>query len=87
MVVMACDATYFAECEIVFSGLDADVAGDIGTYAFLLFIHIYERTWEPSRRFLRGSSHGWGSSAPRSDQPTRDCPLLASDEPHLTKPI
>lgn len=31
LVVKECKASEFADCDIVFSGLDADVAGDIGT--------------------------------------------------------
>ena len=30
MVVQECKPEFFAECAVVFSGLDADVAGDIG---------------------------------------------------------
>ena len=30
MVVQECKPEHFAECSVVFSGLDADVAGDIG---------------------------------------------------------
>lgn len=30
LVVKPCDAELFKDCDIVFSGLDADVAGDIG---------------------------------------------------------
>lgn len=30
LVVRECKASEFSECDIVFSGLDADVAGDIG---------------------------------------------------------
>ena len=30
LVVKECKASEFAECDIIFSGLDADVAGDIG---------------------------------------------------------
>lgn len=30
LVVRECKASEFADCDIVFSGLDADVAGDIG---------------------------------------------------------
>jgi len=30
IVVRECKAELFAECKIIFSGLDADVAGDIG---------------------------------------------------------
>ncbi len=30
LVVKECKASEFADCDIVFSGLDADVAGDIG---------------------------------------------------------
>jgi hypothetical protein len=31
LVVRECKASEFADCDIVFSGLDADVAGEIGT--------------------------------------------------------
>ena len=31
MVVRTCKASEFADCDVVFSGLDSDVAGDIGT--------------------------------------------------------
>jgi len=31
LVVRECKASEFKDCDIVFSGLDADVAGDIGT--------------------------------------------------------
>jgi aspartate-semialdehyde dehydrogenase len=30
LVVKECKASEFADCDMVFSGLDADVAGDIG---------------------------------------------------------
>lgn len=30
MVVRECKASEFQDCDVVFSGLDADVAGDIG---------------------------------------------------------
>lgn len=30
LVVKECKASQFADCDIVFSGLDADVAGEIG---------------------------------------------------------
>ncbi|PFH59433.1 hypothetical protein XA68_12310 [Ophiocordyceps unilateralis] len=33
MVVRACRAVEFADCDVVFSGLDSDVAGDIGASA------------------------------------------------------
>ena len=32
LVVKECKASEFQECDIVFSGLDADVAGDIGQF-------------------------------------------------------
>lgn len=35
LVVKECKASEFADCDIVFSGLDADVAGDIGLFFFL----------------------------------------------------
>ena len=31
LVVRECKASEFKDCDVVFSGLDADVAGDIGT--------------------------------------------------------
>lgn len=31
MIVKECKPEHFAECSVVFSGLDADAAGDIGT--------------------------------------------------------
>jgi len=30
LLVKECKASEFADCDIIFSGLDADVAGDIG---------------------------------------------------------
>ena len=30
LIVKECKASEFADCDIIFSGLDADVAGDIG---------------------------------------------------------
>lgn len=32
MSVNECDPKHFADCSVVFSGLDAEVAGDIGTW-------------------------------------------------------
>lgn len=32
LIVKECKASEFADCDIVFSGLDADVAGDIGRF-------------------------------------------------------
>lgn len=39
LIVHPCDPTepHFRECTIIFSGLDAEVAGDIGTFSFHLF--------------------------------------------------
>ena len=31
LVVKKCTAEEFADCDLVFSGLDSDVAGDVGT--------------------------------------------------------
>lgn len=36
MQVMECKPEFFADCAIVFSGLDADVAGEIGPYSKFL---------------------------------------------------
>lgn len=33
LIVKDCKASEFAECDIIFSGLDADVAGDIGMHS------------------------------------------------------
>lgn len=33
MVVRECKASEFSDCDVVFSGLDSDVAGDIGTFS------------------------------------------------------
>ena len=38
LVVHECKAEYFKECSIVFSGLDADVAGEIGGYIINLLL-------------------------------------------------
>lgn len=32
LIIKECKASEFADCDIVFSGLDADVAGDIGEH-------------------------------------------------------
>ena len=32
LVVKKCTAEEFADCDLVFSGLDSDVAGDVGTF-------------------------------------------------------
>lgn len=37
LVVKECKASEFADCDVVFSGLDADVAGDIGKAAIASF--------------------------------------------------
>lgn len=34
LVVRQCKASEFADCDVVFSGLDSDVAGEIGTRSF-----------------------------------------------------
>lgn len=34
LVVRECKASEFADCDVVFSGLDADVAGEIGKFFF-----------------------------------------------------
>ena len=36
MVVKECNAVEFADCDMVFSGLDSDVAGDIGASGMVL---------------------------------------------------
>ena len=33
MVVRECRPEEFADCDVVFSGLDSDVAGDVGTFS------------------------------------------------------
>lgn len=32
LVVQACKATEFRDCDLVFSGLNSDIAGDIGAF-------------------------------------------------------
>lgn len=32
LVVKKCTPEEFADCDLVFSGLDSDVAGDVGVY-------------------------------------------------------
>jgi aspartate-semialdehyde dehydrogenase len=41
LIVKECKASEFADCDIVFSGLDADVAGEIGKISIALL-----RAWE-----------------------------------------
>lgn len=36
MVVRECKASEFSDCDVVFSGLDADVAGEIGAQPYVL---------------------------------------------------
>lgn len=38
LVVRECRATEFEDCEVVFSGLDSDVAGDVGESFFFLLL-------------------------------------------------
>jgi aspartate-semialdehyde dehydrogenase len=33
LIVKDCKAREFADCDIIFNGLDADVAGDIGMHS------------------------------------------------------
>lgn len=40
LIVKECKASEFADCDIVFSGLDADVAGDIGRPLPCSFWHL-----------------------------------------------
>jgi len=48
LVVKECKASEFADCDIVFSGLDADVAGDIGVFAFSSTLPLSPSTSLPS---------------------------------------
>lgn len=32
LVIRECKSSEFADCDVVFSGLDSDVAGEIGTF-------------------------------------------------------
>ncbi len=38
LIVKECKASEFAACDIVFSGLDADVAGEIGNRSIALSV-------------------------------------------------
>lgn len=40
MVVRECKASEFADCDVVFSGLDSDVAGDIGALFAFFFLFL-----------------------------------------------
>ena len=40
LVVRECKASEFADCDVVFSGLDADVAGEIGMFLFIFFCYV-----------------------------------------------
>ena len=46
MIVHECKAEYFKECAIIFSGLDSDVAGEIGGYninsLFIFLLKFFE---------------------------------------------
>ncbi len=39
LVVRDCKAENFKDCDLVFSGLDSDVAGDVGMMAFRSVMH------------------------------------------------
>lgn len=41
MVVKECKPEFFSECSVVFSGLDAEVAGDIGEFFRYLIVLLY----------------------------------------------
>lgn len=41
LVVKECKASEFGECDLVFSGLDSDVAGDVGEEVPFLFIFLF----------------------------------------------
>lgn len=38
LIVKECKASEFADCDIVFSGLDADVAGEIGKSSYPILV-------------------------------------------------
>ena len=39
--VVACDPGQFKHCDVVFSGLDSSVAGEVGLFVALVWIHVY----------------------------------------------
>jgi aspartate-semialdehyde dehydrogenase len=41
LVVQACKATEFSDCDLVFSGLDSDVAGDVGAFSHYLVLFCF----------------------------------------------
>lgn len=41
LVIQACKATEFSDCDLVFSGLDSDVAGDIGIFPIRFLVSFY----------------------------------------------
>lgn len=40
IVVTECNPVHFADCAVIFSGLDAEVAGEIGKFPAFLLLHI-----------------------------------------------
>lgn len=46
LLVCDCKPEYFKECKIVFSGLDSDVAGEIGGYLTIIIIIIISKISE-----------------------------------------
>lgn len=36
LIVKECKSSEFKDCDIVFSGLDANIAGDVGTQSWLV---------------------------------------------------
>lgn len=58
MVVRECKASEFADCDVVFSGLDADVAGDIGTYKIRPFSRFSSSSSSSSEKGSRPPSRG-----------------------------
>lgn len=54
LVVTECDPKHFSDCVIVFSGLDAEVAGDIGR-CYSILLETYSRPYIRYRDSIQSS--------------------------------
>lgn len=53
LLVQACKATEFSDCDLVFSGLDSDVAGDVGAFPIIFcFMCLFTNRY-PEMEFIK----------------------------------
>jgi len=57
LVVRECRPAEFADCDIVFSGLDSDVAGEVGMSARPLLVFRQQPLFPLSERQMSGEHH------------------------------